>query len=129
MKTLIALEEAALTGAALYFLGQQPLSLPPWAWALLFFAPDASMLGYAAGPRAGAVAYNMAHHRGGALGVVAAGYFGGYEVLLVAGLLLFAHASFDRVFGYGLKYATGFAHRHLGFVGKQKSSGSAYREA
>ena len=36
-------------------------SEPWWLFAVLFLAPDLSMLGYLAGPRIGAVAYNLVH--------------------------------------------------------------------
>jgi len=118
MKKLLSLEEAALCAAALFFLSRHSLDLAGWTWFLLFFAPDISMLGYLAGPRTGAFCYNLAHHRGLALALAAAGGLAGTEVLLAAGILLFAHASFDRVFGYGLKKASGFADTHLGTIGR-----------
>ncbi len=31
------------------------------------------------------------------------------------------HSAMDRVFGYGLKYTTGFQDTHLGKIGKAKS--------
>ena len=33
-------------------------------------------------------------------------------------LHLVAHAAFDRSLGYGLKYALGFRHTHLGLIGR-----------
>ncbi|HTQ29041.1 MAG TPA: DUF4260 family protein [Puia sp.] len=32
---------------------------------------------------------------------------------------MFVHASLDRVFGYGLKYAQGFKYTYLGVPGKE----------
>jgi hypothetical protein len=32
------------------------------------------------------------------------------------GTLLFTHASFDRILGYGLKYFDSFKHTHLGWM-------------
>ena len=33
-----------------------------------------------------------------------------------------SHASFDRVFGYGLKYEDAFRHTHLGMIGRDPAS-------
>nr|WP_317235731.1 DUF4260 family protein [Niabella hibiscisoli] len=41
--------------------------------------------------------------------------------LLRIGVVLFGHASLDRVAGYGLKYNNGFAFTHLGVIGKVKN--------
>lgn len=109
-----------MTIIAIYLLGQHTLGLSAPLWVLLLFAPDLSMLGYAAGNKLGAFFYNLFHHKGFAIVLAAAGYSLGFEVLLSAGLLLFAHASFDRLFGYGLKYSTGFKFTHLGSLQKSK---------
>ena len=114
MKTILQLEEAAMTAIGLYFLSQHSLDLPVWLWAVLFFAPDISMLGYLVNARAGAFGYNLFHHKGIAFLLITIGYPVNLEVLLSIGILLFAHASFDRIWGYGLKYASGFKHTHLG---------------
>jgi len=111
MKTILKVEEAAITALAIYYLTFHSLGLPLWVWALLFFSPDISMLGYMAGTRTGATTYNLFHHKGLALVVGAIGYILNMEVILAIGILLFAHASFDRVWGYGLKYSTGLATR------------------
>jgi hypothetical protein len=58
-----------------------------WAlFAVLFFAPDLSMLGYLVNPKIGAAAYNAAHTTGvyGPLAVY--GYFSGFSVALAGGL-------------------------------------------
>jgi hypothetical protein len=74
------------------------------------------MLGYFAGPRIGAVAYNSGHSYLGGMVCVALG------VLLDAGILWLAHIGFDRSLGYGLKYSSGFKHTHLGILGGRKIS-------
>jgi len=33
------------------------------------------------------------------------------------GIILFSHASMDRIMGYGLKYDKGFKYTHLGEIG------------
>ncbi|HVF95685.1 MAG TPA: DUF4260 domain-containing protein, partial [Flavisolibacter sp.] len=82
--------------------------------AILFFAPDISMLGYLLNARTGAALYNLFHHKGIAVVIAAAGFWFKIEALIALGTLLFAHASFDRIMGYGLKYETGFKDTHLG---------------
>lgn len=103
-----------MTLASLYFLSLHNLGLPVWIWFLLFFAPDISMLGYLSRNKVGAISYNIFHHKGVALAIAFAGYFMNNEILLAGGTLLFAHSSFDRVMGYGLKHFSGFKHTHLG---------------
>jgi hypothetical protein len=114
MKTVLKLEELAMTFAGIYFLYLYNLGLPWWAWVLLFFAPDIGMLGYLVNNKVGAISYNIFHHKGVALALAFAGYFIGNEVLLAIGVLLFAHSSFDRMMGYGLKHYEGFKSTHLG---------------
>lgn len=106
----------AFTG--IYFLSQHDLGLSLWVWVLLFFSPDISMLGYVVNNKVGAISYNIFHHKGVAIALAFAGFFVGNEVLLAVGALLFAHSSFDRMLGYGLKYASGFGDTHLGKVGR-----------
>ncbi len=33
-----------------------------------------------------------------------------------------SHIGFDRALGFGLKYAAGFGHTHLGLIGKNKAA-------
>jgi hypothetical protein len=120
MKTILKLEEAAMTAVAIYFLSLHSLGLPIWVWTILFFTPDISMLGYLVNAKRGALAYNLFHHKGMALVLAGAGHLLGSEVMLSVGILLFAHASFDRIWGYGLKYQTGFKQTHLGSLEKEE---------
>lgn len=39
-------------------------------------------------------------------------------VFMFIGIVMFAHSSFDRVLGYGLKYCDNFKNTHLGAIGK-----------
>ena len=87
-------------------------------FALFFLAPDLSFLGYIAGPRVGAVAYNLAHAYIGAIGCLVAGFLLPAPTLLGAGMIWLAHIGFDRALGYGLKYAAGFGFTHLGRIGR-----------
>ena len=104
---------------ALYY---QPISLAWWLWILLFLAPDISMVGYLVNTRIGALFYNIAHHKAVAGLFICVGIGIHAPWILLAGLLLWAHSSFDRVMGYGLKYADSFQHTHLGFIGKKPQS-------
>jgi hypothetical protein len=88
-------------------------------FALFLLAPDLSMLGYLAGPRAGAAAYNLFHTYVLALALTLAGFFGALPALTAAGLILIAHIGLDRALGYGLKYSTAFGDTHLGRSGRR----------
>lgn len=114
MKKTLQLEEWMQMGVAIFLLTQQALPLHWGWWILLFFAPDISMVGYAGGNRVGAFCYNLFHHKGFAVAIALAGWYYDHQILLAAGLLLFAHSAFDRALGYGLKYQTGFKFTHLG---------------
>jgi Domain of unknown function (DUF4260) len=86
-------------------------------FALLFLAPDLSFLGYLAGARLGAVAYNAAHSLIGPLLVAIVGLALPGPALALA-LIWVAHIELDRALGYGLKYQTGFGATHLGRLGR-----------
>ena len=103
---------------AIYALNIQPIHFAWWLWPLLFLAPDLSMLGYLAGPSTGAIFYNIVHHKAVAGALILAGFVYSLPVMLFCGLLLWAHSSFDRMMGYGLKYTDSFNHTHLGMIGK-----------
>ncbi|CAB5663081.1 Uncharacterised protein [Comamonas aquatica] len=91
-----------------------------WGWfATLFLVPDLAFLGYLAGARVGAIAYNLSHSYIGALACLLAGVLLPHPLWLAAGLIWAAHIGFDRALGYGLKYAQGFGFTHLGLIGKQ----------
>jgi hypothetical protein len=121
MKIIIKIEEAAITAVSIYFLSKYNLGLPLWAWVLLFFSPDISMLGYLVNPRIGAYTYNLFHHRALALAIAAIGLLTACNIVIAVGILLFAHSSFDRMMGYGLKYTDDFKHTHLGWMGKDRA--------
>ena len=87
-----------------------------WLFALLLLAPDASMLGYLAGPKVGAAVYNTFHSYPlpAALGVF--GLLVNAPLAVAVALVWFAHIGMDRMIGYGLKYESGFKDTHLGQV-------------
>ena len=116
MKTLLKLEELAEALLALAVFARLPYAW--WVLPATFLLPDLSMLGYLAGPRAGAAAYNLAHHKALAVAVGLAGFWLGQPLLLLTGAVLLFHSAFDRLLGYGLKYASGFQDTHLGRIGR-----------
>jgi hypothetical protein len=72
--------------------------------------------GYLFGPRVGSILYNLVHHRGLALGYYVIGVVAASPALALAGIVIFAHSSLDRTFGYGLKYPDSFANTHMGRI-------------
>jgi Domain of unknown function (DUF4260) len=94
-------------------------------FAILFLAPDLSMLGYLAGSRAGAAVYNAVHSYILPLALTAFAILADHHAVLPYALIWIAHIGFDRTLGYGLKYASGFGHTHLGWNGKQRMEESA----
>jgi hypothetical protein len=114
MKFTLKLEELAMFIFGIYLLQQLPVDYPVWLWVILFFSPDIGMLGYVINTRIGAITYNLFHHKGIALALWALGLWTGNILLQLSGLILFAHSSFDRLLGYGLKYPDNFKNTHLG---------------
>jgi hypothetical protein len=80
---------------------------------VLFLAPDLSMLGYVAGPHAGALAYDVVHTYALPLALGLAGVLTETGVATQLALIWAAHIGLDRLLGYGLKYPTGFKDTHL----------------
>lgn len=118
MNTLIKLEEAALFILGIYLFTLLPLAW--WYFPLLLLLPDFSMLGYVFNAKIGAICYNIFHHRGVAVIVYLLGSYLGNDVVQLCGIILFSHSAMDRMFGYGLKYESGFKYTHLGIIGKEK---------
>jgi hypothetical protein len=91
--------------------------LYPHHWgffALWFFAPDISLLGYLRPPgKASAAFYNLVHCYvlPLALGLLAWERGGGPGGELA--LIWMAHISFDRCLGYGLKFRESFRYTHI----------------
>jgi len=83
------------------------------ALVLLVLAPDVSMLGYLAGPRAGARVYDLAHFEAWPLALGVAGVLADERLAVQLALIWLAHIGVDRLLGYGLKYETGFKDTHL----------------
>lgn len=115
-KILLRLEGAALLAASV-----TAFAMLGGAWstfALTFLLPDLSLLGYLAGARVGAIAYNFGHSTLSPVVLAGLGLALGAPAALLAASIWAAHIGFDRMLGYGLKYGAGFRHTHLGLVGR-----------
>jgi Domain of unknown function (DUF4260) len=84
-----------------------------WLLLVLALAPDLAMLGYAAGPRVGATAYDLVHTYVGPVLLGAAGVIWSSDAALALALIWLTHIGVDRAVGYGLKYPSGFKETHL----------------
>ena len=116
MKNLLKVEEFFLFVLSLLLFSG--LDYAWWLYALLFLTPDLSMVGYLSNPRLGSWTYNLIHHKGLAVALYISGHLLSIPWLMFAGTLLLGHSSFDRVFGYGLKYPDAFQNTHLGRIGR-----------
>jgi hypothetical protein len=118
MNVLLKLEEAAIFLFCIFLFSK--LSFAWWWFPALLLLPDIGMIGYLLNAKTGAFTYNLLHHRGIAalIAVYALSY--GSDYWKLAAVILFAHSSMDRVFGYGLKHEDSFSNTHLGVIGKHK---------
>lgn len=110
-RMLLHLEGAVVATIAvvLYFWDGHPW----WLLVVLALAPDLSMVGYALGPRVGAVAYDVAHTYALAVPLAAVGVLADVDAAVAVGLVWVTHIGVDRAVGYGLKYPTRFEDTHL----------------
>ncbi len=88
-------------------------------FAILFLAPDLSMIGYLINKRVGAWIYNFGHSYLTPSAVALLGIALGTTILWPIALIWAAHIGFDRLVGYGLKYSEAFGATHLGWKGKR----------
>ena len=116
-RRILRAEGAALAVAAI--VGYAHLGAGWWLFAALILAPDLSMLGYLAGPRIGAVTYNVAHTTVLPLALGVAGALFAWPTGVAVALIWLAHVGIDRMLGYGLKHPDGFGHTHLGPIGRR----------
>ena len=103
----------ALGAAAYAWLGQSWL-----VFALLFLAPDITMLGYLRSVRLGALVYNLGHTYAAPALLALAGLAIGPLAYGLAAIWV-AHIGLDRMLGYGLKLGS-FEATHLGPIGKAR---------
>ncbi|MBS7541472.1 DUF4260 domain-containing protein [Ancylobacter lacus] len=85
-----------------------------WLFLALILAPDLGMLGYLAGPRAGAIGYNATHTYLVPLLLGGAGVALTAPLAQAVALVWVAHIGADRALGFGLKYPGSFGRTHLG---------------
>ncbi len=112
MRTILRLEGLAYFGISLLI---YTMLRGSWVtFAILFLAPDLAFLAYLAGARAGAIAYNILHSSIGPIVLAVAGKMIDMPDLWFIAAIWMAHVGFDRMLGYGLKYASGFKDTHLG---------------
>ncbi len=116
MKKLLTLEEIAQFLLGIFLFSR--LDFAWWWFPALILVPDLSMIAYLVNPKIGALVYNFFHHKLLAVIVFVLGYYIDNQILILAGIILFAHSAMDRVFGYGLKYEDAFSNTHLGKIGK-----------
>ncbi|SEP61122.1 protein of unknown function [Devosia sp. YR412] len=114
LQRLEGLAAVGLGVAAYYVLGQSWL-----IFALLFLAPDLTMLGYLRNATFGRLTYNFGHtYVAPAVLALSGLVFGPLAYGLAA--IWVAHIGFDRALGYGLKLGS-FTQTHLGAVGKARA--------
>jgi hypothetical protein len=112
MKSILKLEELFQFILGIYLFST--LSYAWWWFLALILLPDIGVLGYLINTKIGAITYNIFHHKGLAILIFLVGIYFEIEVVQLIGIILFSHASLDRIFGYGLKYADHFKNTHLG---------------
>jgi hypothetical protein len=88
-----------------------------WMFAVLWLAPDLSMLGYLRGPYWGARIYNSIHAYTTPIVLGLCAFLLGAHWLVPAALVWSNHIAIDRVLGYGLKFPSRFGWTHLGQLG------------
>ena len=122
MKTIVRLEEFGIFLFSIYLFST--LNYQWWLFPLLLLVPDISMVGYLKDTKFGAFVYNFFHFRAFALILYVLGIYLSVPLVSLIGVILFAHSSLDRAFGYGLKFRDSFGHTHLGMIGKESQSGT-----
>ncbi len=115
MKNILKLEE--LAEFLLAIVAFSNLEYSWWYFPALLLLPDLSMVGYLANTTVGAVMYNFFHHKALAISVGLVGLLLSNQMIMLAGIILFAHSAMDRILGYGLKYSDSFKNTHLGKIG------------
>lgn len=89
-----------------------------WLYPVLLLTPDIFMIGYLKNTKLGSITYNIGHAYPAAAAVLVTGLLTEAHLVAAIGAIWFGHIGWDRMFGYGLKYATSFKHTHLGDLDK-----------
>jgi hypothetical protein len=117
-KLLLRVEGAVLFAASIAVFSVQGQAW--WLYPALLLVPDIFMLGYLRNTKLGSIIYNLGHSYPAAAMVAALGFVTASAFTVAIGAIWFGHIGWDRMFGYGLKYATSFKHTHLGDLEKPK---------
>src|ERR671911_456457 len=110
-RVLLRSEGAAVLVMAVMLYGRQGQSW--WLFLALLAAPDLGLLGYLAGARAGAVAYDLTHTYLPPAVLGLGGVLGGSGLAVSVALIWFGHIGMDRALGLGLRYPDRSRHSHL----------------
>ena len=89
-----------------------------WLYPALLLVPDVFMLGYLRNKTIGALFYNLGHSYFLPVIVIYSGWHWHHSLTIGVGLIWLGHIGWDRFFGYGLKYDSGFKETHLGSLEK-----------
>jgi hypothetical protein len=116
----LRIEGAAVFVAGLILYGQ--LGAPWWLLLPLLLLPDVSAVGYLAGPRVGALTYNLVHNWAFGLAVLGIGLATNAGSIAILGAVTIAHVGMDRAVGYGLKLPSSFQDTHLGRMGRDRAT-------
>lgn len=108
---LLRVEGLAVLILALFAYGRLEFS---WlVFLLLFLWPDLAIVVYAVNKGWGTAVYNLLHtYTLPVILLIAAVLFSSTAAIQFA-IIWFAHIGMDRLFGYGLKYTSGFKDTHL----------------
>lgn len=112
VRTLLRLEGLLVLAIGIVFYARLEGSWP--LFALLFLVPDVSMIGYLSDRKIGARVYNAAHAYLGPVLLGAGAYWVESPLAGQIALIWICHIGFDRLWGFGLKYPSGFGDTHLG---------------
>ena len=88
---------------------------------LLFFSPDLGAIGYLWNNTAGAVLYNLLHHKFVAILLICAGYLLGENWWMGIGLLFFAHRALTGPWGMDSNFPFPRGKRTLDISGKKST--------
>src|ERR1051325_4750013 len=115
-RTLLRVEGLAVLIASV--LGYRALGASWLQFALLLLVPDIALVGYAGGPRMGAILYNGLHTYAGPALLAGLAFVASAPVVWPSCLIWVANIGMDRGPGLGLKYPSAFQATHLGHVGR-----------
>jgi len=113
-KTLLRIEGACIFGSTIWAYSRFGQSW--WTFAGIILLPDLGIGGYLANTTVGSILYNSVHTETPPIFLLCTALARNNKALAGWALCWLAHIGTDRMLGYGLKYGTGFAHTHLGFL-------------